>query len=181
MSCATSRAIRLVVPVLLAVALAGCETTGGSISPSTASPRTSMIGETRTSTSSDGVVQTMTRAADGGFSFAIHSADAGTGPAWRGSLPMAYAGRWEISSSFGKSCALSLGTAPSGTGYEAKKAGFCTGGFDTIAVWAMSGSQLLLLDAAGHVRGRLSPDGHDAFAGTFEDGVFAPEAVKLRR
>ena len=162
---------------MLALALAACQ--GGSYStlPSHGglTPLSSGRSETRSETLADGTVRTVTTSSDGAFSFSFGSG--GTPPY----SALAYAGRWEIRSNFGKSCTLELGTAAAGSHYQVQRSGYCTSGFDTVTQWSALGGQLLLLDAQGRVRGRLSSDGAGSFSGTFDDGVFSPEAVTMRR
>ena len=162
---------------LLALTLAACQ--GGSYStlPNHGStvPLSSSRSETRSETLADGTTRTVTTSSDGTFSFSFGSAGA---PSYSA---LAYAGRWEIRSNFGKSCTLELGTTAAGSNYQAQRSGFCTSGFDKVAQWSAVGGQLLLLDAQGLVRGRLTSDGAGGFSGAYDDGVFSPEAVTLRR
>lgn len=173
----------------LALGLAACETTSGTGSTAGSNAGTAMgstapfatqtsASQTRTETLADGTVRTVTTSSDGGFSFSFNS---GGTSAPGGFAPLSYAGSWQLKNDYAKSCTLNLGTSRTGQYYQASKSGFCAMGFDKVAAWSVSGNQLFLLDAQGQVRGRLTADGSGAFSGTYDDGVFSPERVTLRR
>lgn len=171
--------------ILLPLVLSGCQ--AGSVSSvSSASPGflssapIHAVGTTQdssTQTLPDGTVRTVTTSTSGGFAFSFNSG--GGMPTI--SNPLSFAGRWEIKSNFAKSCQLQLGTLAMGQNYQAQRSGFCMPGFDRVTQWSVLGNQMLLLDAQGQVRGRLSSDGSGGFTGTFDDGVFSPETVTMRR